>query len=383
MTRRITINVDIEKKIRAVAEDIDLDAISVFETIAIDNQPVNKPGSLYDGGVLRDSLLSEMRDFIAAGNGVPLIELHEERLPVGKVFEAQLVQEQEKTSLHVLFYVPRGSELERQIELGIIDSVSVGVLPKKILCSECGWDYMSEEATWDNLWNRTCENGHTIGVDGVHIVAEGLGQFRELSLVMKGASPKAKILPKSKQVIGKEVGKDWVHNQLAASDLAAEVFMLTASRRETTMSDKKNTQPEATSEVPSAEKVLLSEMTAKNVELTATAIVKEKELTELKEKLAATQKELDEVKTSLDNKVAKEDHDKAMDFLKAEAKVAITASGISKEVPEKVEDLVALFTEAKQHLVNNFPIGGKSDTSVPQEKTEMRFSALNAYTARN
>lgn len=383
MTRRVPINVDIEKKIRAVSEGIDLDKISVFETIAVTNEPVNKPGSIWEGGVLKDSLLAEMRDYIAAGNAVPLIELHEERLPVGKVFDAKIVTDEEKTSLHALFYVPKDSQFDESIELGILEAVSIGVMPKKMLCSECGWDYLGEDSTFSNFWERTCENGHVIGEDGVHIVAEGLSQWRELSLVMKGASAKAKILPKSKQVIGKEVEKEWLNNPLAAaSNLEAEVFMLTATRRETKMSEQtKKTQPEAASEA-SAEKALLSELTAANVELKANEIVMKKENVELSAKLADTQKELSEVKASLSSKVDKAELDKAIKFLQEEAKTAFTVSGQNKEIPNELEALIAVFAESRKLLVKNFPVDGVAQTNSEKEGKKDVVTSLSAYTNR-
>lgn len=393
MTHKVTINVELEQKIRRVAESIDLDSIVVYETIMLDTDRLNQKGSIWDKGRIKDSTLSEMRDFIEAGNGVPLIELHEERLPIGKVFAAELRKEEERTTLHGLFYVPKDSQTAANIELSILESVSVGIQAKKVLCSECGWDYRGEDADWMNLYERTCANGHTVGVDGVHVVAEGLEEFRELSLVMKGASQKAKILPKSKQVMGKKPDESYTSYPLAATSLIkAEALMLNAKnyRSEDNMAETKETKTAQSQEDPKNNEVKLAtggnDLMLELANSKADFIVLNREKEALATELGQARKELDEVKAKAEKlaELGKLEIElsAAKDYLKDEAKKALVASGQKdKEIPETVAELSEVIKSCGVILAKNFPVGGVSKTS-DENITVPVITNLDAYRTR-
>lgn len=375
MTNKVTINAEMERKIRAVSEDIDLAQISVFETIAVDNQALSKKGSIWDQGILKESFLAEMRDYIKTGNAVPMIELHEERLPVGKLFDASLQYDEDKVSLHSLFYVPKDSQFESNIQLGILESVSVGITPKKLLCSQCGWDHLGEEAAegdfW-NLWDRTCANGHVIGEDGIHVVAEGLADWRELSFVMKGASKEAKILPKSKQVMGKQAEQDYnAYSALAASGLRNEIVMLLTDRREPKMSTPKDD-------------TMNEEFIAKLTDAKADVKVAMKEKESAEARLAEVSKENEELKAKLEAsdseelEATKTELELAKSYLKDEADKALVASGGKPTEAKGIAELKAEIEKAQVILVKNFKPGGVTQGAETENKELRNLSAYGS-----
>src|SRR5690606_3498634 len=118
--------------------------------------------------------------------------------PKGRMFHAGLnYGEDGEIELRALFYLDETEEkLIKKLDSASLDEVSVSFLASSMLCSECGWDYF-QFGTSENFNTRTCENGHTIGEDGVHAELVGLNQFIELSLVARGAADKPKIVGKS------------------------------------------------------------------------------------------------------------------------------------------------------------------------------------------
>ena len=105
-----------------------------------------------------------------------------------------------------------------------------------MLCSECGFDFMSPEASFDNLFNQTCPNEHVIGEDGAFIRLIGLDRWLELSLVSIGASSKPKILGRTKHRLGEEA-----FSQIAADGGIPEAVVLYAQMKGFNMpGDKKS-----------------------------------------------------------------------------------------------------------------------------------------------
>lgn len=222
--------------------------IVVFTATAANTRPVQQKGSLFNGAVITKATLEEMAQVVnSGGQAVPIHTMHQAHteLPVGKVFEARVVSALDgHNELEVQFYLPKSeSVLIEKINLGILDEVSIGLASKHLLCSQCGFDYMSPEAL-DAFaaWDQTCSEGHIIGRDGTHVVVSGVDLFSELSLVSRGASRNAKIHGHAKT-------ETETQHRLAASGFPLGAMLLSASpqdqNKEPTVADPITTQFDA------------------------------------------------------------------------------------------------------------------------------------------
>lgn len=201
--KRLDRTPQIEALLRAsFGADADLTAMVVFEFVAANLQPLRKDSGIYKGARFSQNTLAQMAELVGK-ESVQLILNHGEGMPVGRVFAAEIKDE----SLHTLVAISERTEakLVADIDAGVIDQVSVGVMPARLLCSECNFDYMSEEATFDNWWDLTCNEGHTIGVEGVHARIAGAASWFEMSLVGMGAVPGARSVPKDQSAFAPSV----------------------------------------------------------------------------------------------------------------------------------------------------------------------------------
>lgn len=233
--KRVNKSVEATDEILAQIERITGTAIAasdivVFEASVANTRPLNKMGSIFNQGRITEDTLRQMASALNSGQeSVPLHTLHMQggELPIGKVFQAEVVQAPDgEAELRAMFYIPASETgLVERINLGIVDEVSVGVKSKALLCSKCGFDYFSADAGFENLYSMTCEAGHTVGDDGTHVKLSGLDKWMELSLVSRGAASKPKILGRTKQIMGKET-----YDRIAADGLPPEaVVLFTAS----------------------------------------------------------------------------------------------------------------------------------------------------------
>lgn len=189
-----------------VGEDVDPTNFAVFETIMLNTRPLpGKRGALFEEATVSPGTLKLMADHINAGNHLPLIADHELLgAPKGRLFHAGLDFSDEGLELRGLFYLdPTETELIAKLNSASLDEVSVAFLAEKFLCSECSWDYF-EGGRMENIYDRTCGNGHKIGENGVHGEMYGLRSFIELSLVASGAADKPKIIGKSQAKLAPE-----------------------------------------------------------------------------------------------------------------------------------------------------------------------------------
>lgn len=390
MAKRLTITQEILDRIKnSTGEDLSSEAIAVFEAIALTNKPIVKRGSIYSGAVHSDSILKEMADFLQGeGNFVPLHTRHLQgaELPLGRVFYGEFVRDDVTglSKLHVLFYLPTKEEdLVNKLDQAVIDEVSVSLLPKHLICSECGWDFRGEDATEENLWTQTCANGHTIGEDGVHLLVNGLERFYEMSLVSLGASQGAKILPRAKQLLAAD---DYA--RLAAAGTPAEAIVLTANHREEKTMAIQDTGGEA---VLTAQ---FATMTNDLVEAKASLKISEAALaaantqvTDLTAKLEASEAKVTtdvaEMTTKLD--AAQATVDTALAFLQDQAKMAMVASGEKDPAaPETIEACIDAVEKAKVKLANLFPAGGVSQGTITDaEKAKSESARLASFQMTN
>lgn len=231
MSKRIQLTEELKKKIRIASgnDDIDFELIAAYEAVAASTRPIHQSRTAYDGAVMSEAFLVEMSDHLL-DESVPILIMHEgSMLPVGKVFDAGVLDaESGHKDLVALFYVESDSEEAKKIDLGIIDEVSVGALPLHAYCSECDFDYMDEGHEM-NFYFRECDEGHTLGENGTHLRLTKLSSWKELSLVGKGASDKPKIVGSAKQRLGKERYKSLAANNMSANGIEMAYLLCSAT----------------------------------------------------------------------------------------------------------------------------------------------------------
>lgn len=413
---------DLERRLRdSVGNDADLTSLAVFETIAINTLPIRKVGTLFENARMNVSLLRAMSEFVNKEKQVPLQLMHDvsENLPVGRVFASDLVDAkgvngEDVTELRHLFYISsatdEGKALIAKLDSGTINEVSVGVRSKHIRCSECGFDYMSDEAGIIHILTRTCENEHTIGKDGVYARLDGLDRYFEMSLVSRGAADHALIQERRQAVMAKEEMK-LAASESKESNSIALILHAMKTEGETTMNltekeynefvaslratakepleakfsavvtffDQfpKELVVEKKDEMTSALEAAMKEfkkpepsnftitfdevvaLKASEKSLTEKVSALEKHNGELTTALAAKGTEVTtlqaQVKTLESDRVEKVE---AVAFLKQIAEKCVVAAGMKdKTIPETTKELVALLTEVQGKL-SKFPTGG-------------------------
>lgn len=214
----------------AVGSDVDPSGFAVFESISLNDLPLpGKDGTIFEKSRVSILTLRQMADSVNSGNHLPLMYNHNmEGVPLGRVFKAAISLAQDgSVELRTLFYIDEtNADFAAKVDAGSLDEVSVQFLATQILCSECEFDYRGEDATWANFMDRTCNNGHAIGTDGVHARLVGLQTFTELSLVPRGAAKNPKILGKSDAKLAAPL------QALAARGFEIDELFLTASKGE-------------------------------------------------------------------------------------------------------------------------------------------------------
>lgn len=383
MAKRLTLDERLKNLITAaVGDEIDFNQIAAYESVAASTRPLDQKSTPYDGAVMSQAFLQEMALFYK-DESVPIQVMHNgNMLPVGKVFEADVLgAEAGHYDLNTLFYVDASSQYAKDIDLGILDEVSVGALPKHAYCSECDFDYMAPGNEF-NFYFRECDNDHTLGVNGVHLRLAGLDKWKELSLVNKGASNKPKILGSAKQRLGKEG-----YSQLAASmgsPDALNMAYLSCSPNQpvedkgTTMdlsaiTDKVTTLSAANGKLETkleASESALQAAKDQTVEL-------QNEVKELKQKLDASQDST--LKTQVEDLEAKlKDSDALANEFDSQLKTAATMAELELSETATAEEKIELLKQAQIKLAA-IPRNGVTRSAESEQET--RSLALAA--ARN
>lgn len=363
MTKRLELNESLKQKIRAaVGADIDFSKIAAYESVAASTRPITQKNTAYNGAQMSKGFLEQMVASLA-DESVPLHIMHEGQwLPIGKVFDAGVFDaEQGHHELRTLFYVEADGDHAKKIDLGIVDEVSVGALPKHAFCSECDFDYAAPGNEFA-FYFRECDEGHVIGVDGVHLRLTALAGWKELSLVGKGASSKPKIVGKAQQRLSKESLE-----QLAASGHSPEALQLSyllCPATETQLNDE-------------GDDMSLLELSQRNEALSAEKAKLEVELQGTKDKLQNATNELtasqDKVKELESQLKAKGDsetekslqaaqekldaQEPVLKFFREEAKKAAVAAGIELKDEASLEDCMETVKSAQIKLAA-LPRGG-------------------------
>lgn len=339
-----------EKFKQYLPEGVNAGDITAFETISINTLPVNKR-NIFEGAVHTKQTLLDMEAYVNAGkHHVPLHTDHDQgyALPIGKTFFGKVLSDDSRnySELRSFFYLPNTeAALIAKIETDVISEVSVGVRYKALNCSDCGWDYLGPDATDENIWNRTCGNDHQIGVDGNHLMLNGLDRWMEQSLVSLGAASGSKIVAKTQALLGLET-----YNKLAASGRNPSATTLYSS---------------ATKEDPMDLKELVTELTDTKVKLAGveTALtasqLRVKELEPLVQKVA----ELTAANTAL-APVAEitSQRDAALAFTRKEAdRLAVIAGEPVLKADATLTELTASIESNRLKAADKFAAGSRAD----------------------
>lgn len=352
MSKRITITPTIQAQIRAALGDENLDTskLAVFQAKVLSTEKIKRKAGLFAGARTTHDTLVQMANVPnSVGGAIPIQIMHDTSVtPVGKLFHASVdTMKNGESELNTLFYLPESrAELINDIETGVIDEVSVGLLSQHLYCSECKFDYRGEEATFMNIMDLTCNNDHTIGQNGVHVIMSGMEQWSETSLVGAGAATDAKILGRARQRLPQNS-----LDKLAASGVSLENTMFVGKFK---MNDE---NPEETEMVDEKFVALLQ--------------AKTDEVATLKAEFTAVTKEVDTLKAA--NATLTSDNEKLtveLTALKADDKTAQLAAQLEEANTAKAE--LSAATEALlPHVKAALVASGESETTVPSDLKAM------------
>ncbi len=195
--KQIEINDTIRQQLKAaVGEGVDISKHAVFRAVALNSLPIRQKHPLYLGGVYTRTFLQQMADALQSET-IPLQVSHNsEPLPAGRIFSGEVTNRNGVASLEVLFFVdPAHQDKIDLINNGTVDQVSVSILAKEALSNKSGFDFFSDQATFENIWTGTDPDGNVMGRDGAHVLMNNLDHWYEMSLVGQGGARGARILP--------------------------------------------------------------------------------------------------------------------------------------------------------------------------------------------
>ena len=331
---------------------VDPELVSVYETISINSLPVNKR-NIFENA---EHSLNTLQDMANVANARPMamhIPMHMNHdqgygMPVGKVFHGEVNSNSGYHELRSLFYIDNSeTSIISKLETDSISEVSVGVRYKALNCSQCGWDFLGADATDEHIWSRTCGNDHQIGVEGVHLKLNGLDRWLEQSLVSLGAATGAKIIPRTKALLG-----DARYNELAATGVNPAGTTLYASATPKDNMDLTKLIQELTDA-----KVLVAQKDAEIVALKLTA----EKLTAAEAQVVTLSAEVAALKGTDILKLT-EDRNAAVKFARTEADRLCLAAGVTPMAETaSLTELTASISENRTKLADKFPTGGRSE----------------------
>lgn len=378
--KQVAITADVEAKLRRVTgPDADLADYAVFETIAINSLPIpGKDGTIWEGAVHTPLTLAQIADHVQADPaGVPVIWSHDaDNKPYGRLFWAETKHTPTgELEVRALFFVdPTEKRIAAKINAGSIDEVSIGMGYSQLLCSECGFDYMGDEAEFEHLFTRTCDKGHTIGTDGVHLRLIGLRRFYETSLVTRGAANGAKIVSQKDQKLAGT--REFA---LAARGFDTDQLVFTGS---------------ATGAAPKSKDPNMTDLTAQLVDTMADLKVAQGTITTLNATITAKDATITQLTEERDAALAERDAaladgkaataDAAVAYLKDLFKRVATAAGdtiADDQIPADVAALQAGIDERQAKLTALIPTGGRSK-GAPGGAEKQRVVSTRAYTGK-
>lgn len=359
----------IAKLQKAVGDGVDSSNLAVFEAISLNTLPIRKRHPLYTDATHSKNFLSEMAAQLNA-ESLPIYLMHDSYAPTpfGRAFYAEVVDTMGVSEVRTLFWVDKAAhpDVVEKMNNGTVDQVSVSVLPKSLVCSGCGFDFMGPNADlFDNILTGTDPKGHVMGQGGYHAVASSLDSWMELSLVGRGGARGARILPRDEQKLGSTT-----FQRLAASGVDLSLVTLVASAEPMNM-DLTQLIAELTdnkAKVTVADAAIVT-LTGQNTALTA-------EVADLKTKLEAAAKPVEGPK--------QEDLDAAVNALRDVTLKVLVASGKvdAKTADFDVATCVSTITETSASLAAKLIAGGAGKEATADADKAASVSS-SAYRTRS
>jgi hypothetical protein len=351
----------------AFGPDVDVSRLAVYETAALNTQPLRKSGGIFKGARITPATLTQIANSINSESAPMRLEHGDEGAPYGRVFYGEVVGDEARA----LFTVD-DAEMVRKIDSGTLDQVSVGFMPAAINCSACGFNFIGSDATFENLYTLTCNDGHTMNENGAHAWVDGMASFQELSLVGKGAAQGARIVGPSESRLA--AGND-NYRALAAkagfSGLALTCEPIETPTPKDTLNVDITMQLTAAVEAKTKAEMTVISLTEKNTALT--------------DQLAAVKAQLDAVDTTTAEKLVASEAEvaTAVVALTEEAKMILTA--LQKPVdnlPTTVAELTALIAEHRAEFAAAIPVGGRAKPSAETGETTTAPARSAAFSTR-
>ncbi len=374
---------------KSVGPDIDTTKLAVFEARALNTKPLpGKRGTLFEQAVVTPLTLSQMVDFVnTPGKHLPVISDHDlSGEPKGRFFHAGLHYEDgdfDSLEMRALFYLDETEATTiAKLNAASLDEVSVAFLSSAFLCSECGWDYF-QFGDANAIDTRTCENGHTIGTDGVHADMVGLNQFIEISLVARGAADNPKIVGKSESKLAPESAY-----RLAAKGFDTDALILRASlgKEEEFQMDTAKLMADYVASASSVATLSLekTQLTSSVTDLTTRLSTADAEVVRLNAELATAKAAM-----PADHTAVVAERDEAVTLLKEQVNALLVAAGKPKlegdAMPAKIAELKAKIVELTGGLTAILPTGGRGEGAGSgegePESVKLSFNP-SAYTLR-
>lgn len=353
--KRIARTSEIDTALRtAFGADADLNPLVVYEMIAANVNPIRKSAGLYKKARFSEGTLHEMAGLINTESRQIILNHNSNQMPVGRAFSARMQGE----NLHALFAINAGNNANiiSDLDAGVIDQVSVSVLPKALHCSECGFDYFGDEANYTHLWAGECANGHVIGEDGVHVRLVGVEAFTEISLVGMGAVPGARVVSGNQSAFT----QSQLGQRLAASGAPADALFLHASLE----------KPKETS---SMDKELVAQLTAAlTAQATATAQLATAQATieQHAAELTARATRIQELEAEIAKAPKSEEFAAASAAVEDLLRRSLIASGVQQpELPEGLGARIELLTTVQAKLSAVIPPGPRSKSADASAKS--------------
>ena len=373
----------------AVGTDVDLATLHVYEVRATSTVALRgKSGTVFEKAKISPNTIAQLARAVNE-DPLPLMMDHNLRgQPYGKFFYAESIpMDNGETELRGLLYVDDSEPtIVTKLNAASIDEVSIQFLSEKMLCSECGFDYMEAAANdnWRPFIELTCDEGHKIGENGVHTNLVGVREAIELSLVSRGAAKNSKIITPSDAKLGEQA------QRLAASGVELHNFYCTASASDEGVEEvdfeKFMTQLSAANTQTTEAKVALATAEAQVTALNA-------DVTSRDETIAALSTEKADLETKLaaaaDGAAAIATLASVKEYVGKQYVALKTLDGdTSAAALDNVEDMITYIDENQVRLSALIPAGGvaagaevNNDNRTDQQKAEDERVRLqvNAY----
>lgn len=378
--KRLTVTPEIQELLKnAVGSEVSLNDIAVYEAVAFNTLPIRKRHPLYRNARAARSVLEEMAARLADESLPVLISHQNEMLPIGRVFHGKVVDHADWSELRVLFFLDMADEAARDIDLGIVDQVSVSVITKKALCSECGFDFFGPDADFENVWGGICNKGHVLGEDGVFARLVELDDWFEMSLVGRGGAQKARIVSPDQSVFGSQSIQRLAANGfdpnaliLSVTPEKGRIMNFDLSKHIEEMADLKANLAIKDRELEAATKKIES----LEKELSAT----QAKIEEMGDASAAIEERDAQIAQLTDEKKSLEDNAKAaLEALKDVVGMFLTMSGdVNAEIPDDIAALSALISEKREAIKGLLVAGGTARDAI-SEGTKPSVGVSRAY----